>query len=145
MKNSFDMTAVVRNDSGKLILRTGLCVFALALIVKLVGHDELAVGLFRGMVIGCLDMVIMYTGIKKSLPYVNDPERGVKLMKRYRYYRLASAGSIVCLMLKMGFSVDSAMVGFLLIHIFYVLNLIFVACQLDKREEREERSVKYGK
>lgn len=144
MKNKFDLTPYIKQHAGTLIFRTAACVFALALLARLLGYNEEALGLFRGMVIGALDMAIMFTGVKKAMPYVHDPERGVKLLKRYRYYRLASAGSIFCVMLRMKYPALFAAAGFLLMHIFYILNLLFVACRLENGCGREERSVKDG-
>lgn len=132
-----------------MIIRTALCVLVLAVITRLAGLDEISTGLFRGMVVGALDMVIMCSGARKALAFKDDPERGVKLLKRYRYYRIFAAGSLFVAMLKMKYHVFYVAVGFLLTHIFYILNLIlnliFIACQLQKEEEREERSEKDGK
>ncbi len=145
MKNNFDLTPLVRQGGTPVIIRTALCVLVLAVITRLAGRDEISTGLFRGMVVGALDMVIMCSGARKALAFKDDPERGVKLLKRYRYYRIFAAGSLFVAMLKMKYHVFYVAVGFLLTHIFYILNLIFIACQLQKEEEREERSVKDGK
>lgn len=145
MKSNFDLTPLVRQGGTPIIMRTALCVLVLAVLARLAGFEEVSAGLFRGMVVGALDMVIMCSGARKALPFKNDPERGVKLLKRYRYYRLFAAGSLFVAMLKMKYHVFYVAVGFLLTHIFYILNLLFVACQLNKEEEREERSVKDGK
>lgn len=144
MGKNFDLTPYIKQHAGILIFRTAACVFMFVLVARLLGYNEEAVGLFRGMVIGALDMLIMFTGVKKAMPYVHNPERGVKLLKRYRYYRLASAGSIFCVMLRMKYPALFAAVGFLLMHIFYILNLSFVACRLKNGRWREERSVKDG-
>lgn len=145
MKKLFDMTAKVKNDSKLIIMRTVLAVLVLAILAQVLGYQQVSAGLFRGAVIGGLDMVIMFRGVHKALPYVNDPQRGVKVMDRHRYYRLAAAGSILCGMSMMKMPIFFAVGGFLLTHIFYIINLIFVACQLTREGEREERSVKDGK
>ncbi len=99
----------------------------------------MATGLFRGAVLGGLDMVIMFSGMKRALPFVREPERGVRIMRRYRYYRLLALASIILLMLKMKFRVLEVFLGLLLIHIVYIINLLFVAYPFAN-----ERNVKKG-
>lgn len=76
----------------------------------------------------------MFAGIKKALPYVKEPEKGLSIMKRYRWYRIFSASTLVVLMLKLKYPAFGVCVGFLLIHIFLIINLTFIAYRLDKEE-----------
>ena len=142
---SFDLTPLVQAGGYKVIGR--LFVSAMPLVIAaalLVGHD-FSVSLFRGVVIGVLDTVIMFHGMKRALPYVKNPQKGISIMGRYRIYRLMSAGSIFVLMLRMKYPVFGASLGFLLIHIFLIINLLFFAYRLNNGRKREERSEKDGK
>ncbi|MCD8360677.1 MAG: hypothetical protein LUC29_07680 [Acidaminococcaceae bacterium] len=130
----FDVTPLIEQGSAKIIMR--LAAWSLPFVVRLLVADyrEFAVSLFRGVVLGLLDTLIMFAGIKKALPYVELPAKGLGGMRRYKLYRLLSAGSIVVLMLKLKYHVFGVCVGFLLIHIFLIINLIFIAYRLDKEE-----------
>lgn len=132
---SFDLTPLVQAGGYKVIGR--LFVSAMPLVIAaalLVGHD-FSVSLFRGVVIGVLDTVIMFHGMKRALPYVKNPQKGISIMGRYRIYRLLSAGSIFVLMLRMKYPVFGASLGFLLIHIFLIINLLFFAYRLNNKKE----------
>lgn len=72
MKNNFDLTPLVRQGGTPVIIRTALCVLVLAVITRLAGLDEISTGLFRGMVVGALDMVIMCSGARKALAFKDD-------------------------------------------------------------------------
>ena len=78
---------------------------------------------------GRYDRSILFLGIKKSLPYVEVPKQGLKIMKRFRWARLAAAAAFIITMLRMKLAVHGAFGGFLLIHIFFILNLLFIAYQ----------------
>lgn len=73
------------------------------------------------------------------MPYVEYPEQGLKVMKRFRWLRVASAACFIIVMLRMKMPVLGAFGGFLLVHIFFILNLLFIAYQLTN-----ERNVKKG-
>ena len=92
-----------------------------------------------GVAAATVDLIILFTGIKRSMPYVEYPEQGLKVMKRFRWLRVASAACFIIVMLRMKMPVLGAFGGFLLVHIFFILNLLFIAYQLTN-----ERNVKKG-
>ena len=130
---NFDLTPLVKSGGDKVIYR--LFVWSVPLVLLLFGNHDFAVSFFRGVVIGLLDTVVMFHGMKQALPYVDTPRKGVKVMRRYRYYRLGIAGSIFVLMLRMKYPVFGASLGFLLIHIFLIINLLFFAYRLNNKKE----------
>lgn len=131
---NFDLTPLVKGGGYKVIFRLFLWSVPLVLILFIFGNHDFAVSFFRGVVIGVMDTVVMFHGMKQALPYVGTPRKGVKIMRRYRYYRLGLAGSIFVLMLRMKYPVFGASLGFLLIHIFLIINLLFFAYRLNKKE-----------
>lgn len=138
---SFDLSPLIRGGYKKFIIGPALGAAPLILLAYFLGYNDFAVSLFRGVVIGLLDVVIMLTGIRKAMPYTDEPEKGLKIMKRYRMYRIISASSIVVLLLKQGSSVAGACLGLLLIHILLIFNLTIIAYRLNQSGKREERRV----
>lgn len=130
----FDAAPLIEQNSNKIIMRLAVWSLPLVVLFLVAGHREFAISLFRGIVMGLLDTLIMFAGIKKALPYAEFPEKGLSIMRRYKLYRLLSSGSIIVLMLKLKYHVFGVCVGFLLIHIFLIINLIFIAYRLDKEE-----------
>lgn len=130
----FDMTPLIARGSYKIIGRLAVWAVPVVLLVLILGYREFGISLFRGVVVGLLDTLIMFAGIKKALPYVKEPEKGLAIMKRYRWYRIFSASTLVILMLKLKYPAFGVCVGFLLIHILFIVNLTFIAYRLDKEE-----------
>lgn len=130
----FDMTPLIARGSYKIISRLAVWAVPVVLLALVLGYREFGISLFRGVVVGLLDTLIMFVGIKKALPYVKEPEKGLAIMKRYRWYRIFSASTLVVLMLKLKYPAFGVCVGFLLIHIFLIINLTFIAYRLDKEE-----------
>lgn len=130
----FDMTPLIAQGSHKIILQLAVWSAPVILLFLVTGRYEFGVSLFRGVVVGLLDTLIMFAGMKKALPYVDDPHKGLAIMKRYRWYRIFSASSLVVLMLKLKYPAFGVCLGFLLIHIFLIIKLTFIAYRLDKKE-----------
>lgn len=133
MKN-FDFTPVMAQDSPKIIRSCALMAVPLLALALALGSREFAVSLLRGVVLGLLDLVIMFAGIRKALPYAAEPQLGLKIMRRYKLYRFLSAVTIFLLMLRLKNYVAGLCIGFLLIHILLIFNLIFIAYRLNKKE-----------
>lgn len=131
---NFDLTPLIAKSSNKIIMRLAVWAAPVVLLALGLGYHEFGISLFRGVVVGLLDTLIMFAGIKKALPYVKEPEKGLSIMKRYRWYRIFSASTLVVLMLKLKYPAFGLCVGFLLIHIFLIINLTFIAYRLDKEE-----------
>ena len=120
-----DFTPLVTMGYKKVLTRLAIASFAVALAVKMAGYQGIAVGL--------LDTLIMFVGIQRSLPQ-GEPEAALKTMKRFRWVRRITAGALVIVMLKLKYHVFGVCMGFLLIHIFLIFNLIFIAYQLNKKQ-----------
>ena len=139
MKNNFDLTPVVRAGSGRLIAKIFFSALGCAAIAYALGYAEFAFSMFCGVAAATVDLIILFTGIKRSMPYVEYPKQGLKVMKRFRWLRVGSAACFIIVMLRMKMPVLGAFGGFLLVHIFFILNLLFIAYQLTN-----ERNVKKG-
>ncbi|WP_405379178.1 hypothetical protein [Phascolarctobacterium sp.] len=98
------------------------------------GKPDWALALFRGIILGLLDTVILIHGIRKAMPYDKEPKKGLVIMRRYRWYRIIAASSIIILLLRQGSAVAGVCLGLLLIHIFLLFNLTFIAYRLNKEE-----------
>ena len=139
---NFDFTPVVRGSYKRFLMLPACIGLVMVIALQVLGHPEAALSLFRGFVVGLLDTVILVRGMKKALPYVKDPQLGLAIMKRHRWYRVLSASSIIILLLRQGANVAGVCMGLLLIHIFLLFNLTIIAYQLNKEGEREERREK---
>lgn len=129
---SFDLAPLIQGGYKKFVIGPALGALALVALAYFLGYPDFALSLFRGVVIGSLDTVIMMTGVRKAMPYVDDPRKGLGIMRRYRMYRLLSASSLIVLLLKQGNSVAGACIGLLLIHIFLIINLTIIAYRLNQ-------------
>lgn len=107
---------------------------AVAIVVYILGYHDHSLALFRGSVIGVLDAFILMRGIRKALPFVKEPKKGLRIMWRYRWYRIISAGTIIVLLLRQGDNVALVCIGLLLTHIFFIINLTLIAYRLNKKE-----------
>lgn len=139
---TFDFAPVVRGGYKRFLMLPALIGLVLVIALHVAGYPQAALSLFRGCVLGLLDTVIFVHGIKKALPYAREPQRGLAIMKRHRWYRVLSASSIIILLLRQGANVAGVCIGLLLIHIFLLFNLTIIAYQLNKEGEREERREK---
>ena len=128
-----DFTPLVTTGYKKVLARLAVASFAIAFAVKMAGYQELASGLALGGAVGLLDTLIMFLGIQRSLPE-GEPEAALKIMKRFRWIRRLAAGILVIVMLKLKYHVLGVCMGFLLIHICLIFNLIFIAYQLNKKQ-----------
>lgn len=129
MKNNFDLTSIAKNGGSAFVAKIAFCALALALPLWLWQKTAFFHGVLCGVLAGVIDLSILFLGIKKSLPYVEVPKQGLKIMKRFRWCRVAAAAVFVITMLKMKLAVHGAFGGFLLVHIFFILNLLFIAYQ----------------
>ena len=129
---SFDLSPLIQGGYKKFVIGPAICSLPFILLAYFMGYPDFALSLFRGVVIGSLDAIIMLTGVRKAMPYKEDPEKGLSIMRRYRLYRILSASSIVVLLLKQGSSVAGACLGLLLTHILLIINLTIIAYRLNK-------------
>ncbi len=134
MARKFDLTPLLQGGYRPFLLVPALLGLACCAAVYGLGRAGLAAGLLRGCLLGLLDVVIMISGIKRALPYKEEPQKGLAIMRRYRWYRVAAAASIIILLLKQGSAVLGVFLGLLLIHIFFLINLISIAYRLRKEE-----------
>lgn len=133
MMKMIDFTPLVTMGYKKVLTRLAVAAFAVAFGIKLLGYQEMATGVALGGAVGLLDTLIMFLGIQRSLP-AGEPEAALKVMKRFRWLRRLTAGVLVVVMLKLKYHVFGVCMGFLLIHIFLIINLIFIAYRLEKKQ-----------
>ncbi len=127
-----DFTPVVEKGYKDFLLGPIIVSIIITVIIFFLGSPQAAKGVFQGFVIGMLDIVIMTTGMRKALPFREEPKKGLSVMKRYRWYRIISASSLVVLLLKQGMNVTGVFIGLLLMHIFLIFNLILITYRLNK-------------
>lgn len=141
----FDLTPLVTRSYRQFLLLPFLVGCLFATVAGAFYSRETGLGLFRGVVLGALDAMIMLLGVRKALPYVETPKMGIKVMRRYGTYRLIAIASIVILLLKQGFNVAFVLVGLLLMHILFIVNLTFVAYRLAKGGDAKKGVWQNGK
>ncbi|HIU64605.1 MAG TPA: hypothetical protein IAB06_06195 [Candidatus Avacidaminococcus intestinavium] len=78
-----------------------------------------------GLLWGFIDTYFMFNGIKKGMKM--SAEASLKEMQRTLIKRLFFAVALVFVMLKLDFPVLGLFMGFLLSHIFLLINLIIIA------------------
>jgi len=132
--NKFDFTPVIQSRRSEILLR----MFFMAIPCVILGHlfvsSVFGYAMLQGVVIGIMDATIVMQGIKKALPYVKEPKKGLKVMKRYRWYRLIAISTIILLLLRQNAEVLGTFIGILLTHILYIFQLTFIAYQLEKKD-----------
>lgn len=102
--------------------------FAAACVVAVV-FCLLGLETARIWAIGCLwglgDTMLMFNGIRKGMK--KSSAEMLAAMHRTMLERLAAGVSIVVVMLKLKLTVFGVFIGFILLHIFLILNLIIIA------------------
>ncbi len=130
----FDLGPLLKGGYKRFLIGPAAAGLAAAAFVYAAGSPRWALALFRGFVLGILDTVIMLHGIRRAMDYSDEPQKGLSIMRRYRWYRLIAASSVIILLLKQGADVAGVYIGLLLIHIFFLINLTFIAYRLNKKE-----------
>ena len=130
---NFDFTPIVQKQGMTIVKR--LLLMALPLVViSFFCSRSFGMSLLQGVVLGIMDTLIMFRGINKALPYVDKPEKGLAIMRRYRWYRLIAVSTIIVLLLKRNAEVLGAFFGLVLTHIFLLIQLTFIAYNLNKKD-----------
>ena len=130
----FDLGPAIKGGYKRFLMGPALAGLAFVAVLYGAGKPDWALALFRGIILGLLDTVILIHGIRKAMPYDKDPKKGLAIMRRYRWYRIIAASSIIILLLRQGSAVAGVCLGLLLIHIFLLFNLTFIAYRLNKEE-----------
>ena len=97
---NFDLTPLVKGGGYKVIFRLFLWSVPLVLILFVFGNHDFAVSFFRGVVIGVMDTVVMFHGMKQALPYVGTPRKGVKNNAAVQILSLRPGGQHFCVDVK---------------------------------------------
>lgn len=134
----FDMGPQVNGSYREFVLRPALWSIPVVCAAVLLGKDAFANSFIYGIILGTVDTVIYVTGVRRAMPYSHDPTKGLRIMGRYKWYRLFAIGSIVVLMLKRGFDVTGTRFGLLLVHIFLIINLTIIAYRVNNKETRRK-------
>lgn len=74
----FDLTPLVQTGGYKVVAKLFISAMPLVILAGFIDY-AFSVSLFRGVVIGVLDTVIMFHGMKRALPYVKEPQRVFRL------------------------------------------------------------------
>ncbi len=129
----FDLAPLLKGGYSRFLAGPAAGGLIIVVLTHVLLSPVWALALFRGCIIGLLDKLIMLHGIRRALPYEKEPEKGLAIMRRYRWYRVIAASSIIVLLLRQGHDVAFVCVGLLLIHIFLLINLTFIAYRLNKK------------
>lgn len=130
---NFDFTPVVQKQGPQIVKRLFMMGVPLV-IIAFICNRVFGMALLQGVILGIMDTLIMFRGINKALPYVENPKKGLAIMRRYRWYRLIAVSSIIVMLLKQKAAVLGAFVGLLLTHIFLLIQLIFIAYNLNQKD-----------
>lgn len=130
----FDFTPIIQEQGMKIVKKLVLMGMPIAVLSFLVVSRAFGVSVLQGVILGVMDTLIMFKGIRKALPYVANPEKGLAIMRRYRWYRLIAISSVIVLLLKQNANVLGAFFGILLTHIFLLIQLTFIAYNLNKTD-----------
>lgn len=130
---NFDFTPIVQKEGPKIVKKMAFMALPL-IILFFIYSRSFGMSFMQGVVLGIMDTLIMIRGINKALPYVKTPKKGLAIMRRYRWYRLIAVSSIIVLLLKQNAEVLGAFFGLLLSHIFLLIQLTFIAYNLNKKD-----------
>ena len=128
----FDLTPLITRSYRQFLLAPLLAGTGVAALAGMFFGAEVALGLFRGALLGGLDGGIMLLGVRKSLPYVREPKKGIRKMRRYGFVRFVVISFFIVLLFKQGSDVLFVFMGLLLMHIFFIINFTFIASRLSK-------------
>lgn len=128
----FDLTPLITRSYRQFLLAPLLAGTGVAALAGMFFGAEVALGLFRGTLLGGLDGGIMLLGVRKSLPYVREPKKGIRKMRRYGFVRFVVISFFIVLLFKQGSDVLFVFMGLLLMHIFFIINFTFIASRLSK-------------
>lgn len=135
---SFDLGPTIKGGYKEFVVRPAFWSVPMVLVAFYAGKAVFASSFIYGIIIGLLDTVIYIAGVKKAMPYSHDPQKGLRIMHRYRWYRIFSISSLLVLLLRRGFDVMGTCVGLLLIHIFSIINLTIIAYRMNKAGTRRK-------
>lgn len=79
---------------------------------------------FVGFAAGILDSVVVFMGVRKGMK--KRPEEAPSVMQKNMFKRMALLFLITFVMLKLGLNAAGLFLGFLLMHIFLLFNLIII-------------------
>jgi len=141
----FDLTPLIKRGYKQFLLAPLLAGTGVAALAGIFFGAEVALGLFRGALLGGLDGGILLLGVRRSLPYVKEPRKGIRKMRRYGFIRFLVISSLIVLLFKQGSDVLFVFVGLLLMHIFFIINLTFIASRLAKDGDAKKGVWQNGK
>ena len=130
----FDFTPIVQEQGMKVVKQLVLMGLPVAILSFFLVSKAFGMSFLQGVILGVMDTLIMFKGIRKALPYVKTPEKGLAIMRRFRWYRLIAVSSIIVLLLKQNAEVLGAFFGLVLTHIFLLIQLTFIAYNLNRKD-----------
>lgn len=93
---------------------------------------------FIGFAAGILDSVVVFMGVRKGMK--KRPEEAPAIMQKNMFKRMALLFLITFVMLKLDLNAAGLFIGFLLMHIFLLVNLIIITA----RNQQKAADVKKG-
>ena len=131
---NFDFTPIVKEQGPQIVKNLLVMGLPIAIICFFLVSKAFGMSFLQGLILGVMDTLIMFRGINKALPHVKNPEKGLAIMRRYRWYRLIAVSSVIVLLLKQNAEVLGAFFGLVLTHIFLLIQLTFIAYNLNKTD-----------
>ncbi len=132
------MVARVYAAWSKVIIRQSVFSLIALLFIIYFFNLQTAFTWFVGFAAGILDSVVVFMGVRKGMK--ENPERAPVIMQKNMFKRMALLFLITFVMLKLGLNAAGLFLGFLLMHIFLLLNLIIITA----RNTQKAADVKKG-
>lgn len=131
MQNKSAVMEVMARQRGKLLGRVAMGALPFPVLMKIFGSQVWAEGLLVGITAGLLDQWIMLTGIRASQPYYVSPRKGLLRFKLFTLLRLISATGFIFLVIRQKDLTGGLIMGFLLMHIIFIMVLIMLTRRND--------------
>lgn len=131
MQNKTAVMEVMARQRGKLLGRVAMGALPFPVLTKILGSQTWAEGLFLGIFAGLLDQWIMLTGIRVTQSYYVSPRRGLLRFKLFTLLRFINATAFIFLVIRLKDLTGGLVMGFLLIHIVFIIVLIILTRRKD--------------
>lgn len=135
------MVARVYAAWSKVIIRQSVFSLIALLFIIYFFNLQTAFTWFVGFAAGILDSVVVFMGVRKGMKH--PAEHALAIMHRNMFERMALLFFITFVMLKLDLNAAGLFLGFLLMHIFLLLNLIIITAR-DTTNKAKAADVKKG-
>lgn len=132
------MVARVYAAWSTIIIRQGVFSIIALLFIIYFFNLQTAFTWFVGFAAGVLDSVVVFMGVKKGMKY--PAQHALAIMHRNMLERMALLFLITFVMFRLDLNAAGLFLGFLLMHIFLLVNLIIITA----RNQQKAADVKKG-